>query len=64
MKASIDVSRCFCAGMCVSIAPQVFRLPEDGGPVLALGGDLEGEYLAFAQDAAACCPAEAILIEP
>jgi ferredoxin len=46
--------------MCTRIAPEVFEFGEDDVSRVVAAGPLEGELLELAEDAAACCPVEAI----
>ncbi|NML32370.1 ferredoxin [Paraburkholderia antibiotica] len=60
MKIEVDMKKCVCAGMCISLAPSLFDL--DGNSRLLVIKDecsSAGE-IRQAQDAMACCPVEAI----
>ncbi len=60
MKIHVDMDKCICAGMCISTAPKLFELDSDGRLVVIKTGGLNDEELRLAEDAALCCPAEAI----
>jgi ferredoxin len=60
MKIHVDMDKCICAGMCISTAPKLFELDSDGRLVVINTGSLNDEELRLAEDAALCCPAEAI----
>lgn len=62
-KITIDWDRCIHSGMCTTIAGQTFSMGPDA-KLVVLHEDVEGaDELDQVQDAAACCPVEAILID-
>lgn len=63
MKIVADRDRCEGHGFCEEIAPDLFKLDEDG-KVTTVQSHLEPEQLADAQAAAATCPATALRIDP
>ncbi len=58
-KVIVNKDLCIGCGMCVSIAPSCFAFDDDGKAIAVC----EGEVPAEAEDAAANCPAQAIVIE-
>jgi ferredoxin len=46
--------------MCLSIAPSVFDLDDDGNMLLLHGDGLAADEVDPVRDAVACCPAEAL----
>jgi ferredoxin len=62
MRITIDVRACAATGFCTQIAPDVFCLPEPGGPATAVapGADQAGAVL----EAEAACPTGAITVDP
>lgn len=66
MKVSIDKSKCIMCGSCVAICPEVFEMKDDGSV------DVKEQYkekdisddaiLAKVKEAAAACPATAIVV--
>lgn len=61
MRLTINHDRCLKSGQCAYMQPDLFRLEEDGSPVV-LAEVLEGPQIAMAQDAADMCPAQAIVL--
>lgn len=62
MRVRVDPGLCETNGVCVSLAPEVFRL--QGDDVVRVLDDLPPpELRASVEDAAAGCPRAAILIE-
>jgi ferredoxin len=55
----VDMKKCICSGMCTTIAPDVFRLDDDG-KLVVLRRNLAGDEIGAVRDAVACCPVEAI----
>lgn len=64
MKIKVDYTRCIGAGMCTSIAPTLFELDDDGKLILRRELTMNDEEASAVRDAVACCPAEALSIEP
>jgi ferredoxin len=56
-KITLDQGLCIGCGVCAAIAPDVFAIGDDGLAVL-LVSEADG-----AEDAAASCPAQAIIVE-
>jgi cytochrome P450 len=64
MRVSADQEMCCGAGQCVMLAPEVFEQDEDDGLVIVLDADpVEPARQAKAREAAAVCPAAAILVQ-
>jgi ferredoxin len=61
MKAHVDRRRCQSAALCVSVAPDVFDLGDDGVAV-ALHDQLPDELTVDAEEAVAACPAAALAL--
>ncbi|MFJ7996535.1 ferredoxin [Streptomyces sp. NPDC096310] len=63
MKITVDEPKCCGAGQCVLVAPEVFdQRDEDGIVVLLDAAPAEEQHVAV-REAAAVCPAAAIVIE-
>lgn len=62
MRIEVDFDSCICSGMCTTIAPALFALSDAGELVVLHEDDLASDQQASAEDAAACCPAEAIVL--
>jgi len=60
MKITIDQSRCESHGQCEYVAPDLFRLDDDG--TVTVTQDPTGSLRAKAQLAAGACPALAITV--
>jgi ferredoxin len=61
VKIVIDRRECVGSGMCTSIAPDVFEL-DDEGTLVVLHEEVSGAQVPQVEDAAACCPVEAIAL--
>jgi ferredoxin len=61
MRVSVDADVCGGFGTCVTKAPQVFELSDDGYAVVLLP-DVSEELEAAVQEAVALCPTHAITI--
>ena len=59
-QVKVDWDRCVGSGMCLSIAPSVFDLDDDGNMLLLHGDGLAADEVDPVRDAVACCPAEAL----
>lgn len=59
MRAAVDRDRCIVSGMCTSIAPEIFRIGDDGALTILLT-DLTPELVEKADNAVLCCPVEAL----
>jgi ferredoxin len=64
VKLTVDPSRCEGTGMCVKLAPHLFRLDRIEGPATVLVAGAEGESLEQAQEAETLCPTSAISLQP
>lgn len=62
MKLRVDASRCEGTGMCVKLAPHLFRLDRNEGPATVLIEDVDGGLAEQAQEAEALCPTSAISV--
>ncbi len=62
MKIKIDRDRCYMSGECYYNHPELFKMGEDGFPVL-LTDDINGDLTRHADEAMEVCPAAAILLE-
>ncbi len=62
MKITVDEEKCCGAGQCVLIAPEVFDQREEDGIVVLLDAEPAAERHAAVREAAAVCPAAAILL--
>ncbi|MEE4024002.1 ferredoxin [Gordonia sp. PKS22-38] len=61
MKAHVDRRRCQSAALCVSVAPDVFDLGDDGVAV-SLHDELPDDLVGDADEAVAACPAAALAL--
>jgi ferredoxin len=64
VKLTVDASRCEGTGMCVKLAPHLFRLDRLEGPSTVLIENVEGELLEQAREAETLCPTSAISVLP
>ncbi|MCW2686885.1 MAG: ferredoxin [Mycobacterium sp.] len=62
MEITIDVDKCCAAGQCVLAAPDIFDQRDDDGVAILLDSNPAAELHQAARDAAAVCPAMAILV--
>lgn len=60
MKIDVDMTRCVCAGMCISLAPSLFDLDGNARLIVIKSECTSAKEIKEAQDALACCPVEAI----
>jgi ferredoxin len=60
MRVEWDEDRCALSALCTGLAPEVFRVDENGG--LAISTELDDAQLQAAQNAADSCPTQAITI--
>lgn len=60
MKIEVDMNKCICAGMCVSLAPSLFDLDGNARLIVIKSECTNPGEIKEAQDATACCPVEAI----
>lgn len=63
MTANVLQEACIQCGLCPTICPEVFTLPESGGNAQAVDGEIPIEQQAAAQEAAESCPVSAIVIQ-
>lgn len=63
MRVNVNWERCIHSGMCLSAAPTVFDIDDDGHMLLLHGADVAVEELDGVEAAIACCPAEALSLE-
>ncbi|MCI2421335.1 ferredoxin [Saccharopolyspora sp. K220] len=63
MHITIDEGKCCGAGQCVLVAPDVFDQRDDDGVVILLDAEPGEDQHAVAREAAAVCPAAAILVD-
>jgi ferredoxin len=62
MRVTIDEDKCCASGQCVLAAPEVFDQRDDDGIVVLLDASPPPEQHQAVRDAAAVCPAAAILV--
>jgi ferredoxin len=63
MHITVDQEKCCASGQCVLAAPEVFDQRDDDGIVVLLDADPAPAQHQAARDAAAACPAAAILVQ-
>jgi ferredoxin len=63
-RVAVDWDKCICSGMCLAAAPSVFDIADGAQMVLVHGSELSAGEVGAVEDAIACCPAEALAIEP
>lgn len=63
MKVKIDKDRCFMSGECYYNHPELFRMDDDGFPVVLISLLTNEEHRRHAREAAEVCPAVAITLE-
>lgn len=63
MHVTIDEEKCCAAGQCVLAAPEVFDQRDDDGIVVLLDADPPENQHEATRQAAAVCPALAIVID-
>lgn len=62
-KVKIDEATCVACGVCVDMAPEIFKIDEDKGVAVVIKEEVDGELLEKAKEAAENCPSGAIIIE-
>ena len=62
MKVKIDHEKCYKSGECYYNHPELFRMGDDGSPVV-LVDEVDGELQRHAREALEVCPAVAISLE-
>ncbi|WP_028223131.1 ferredoxin [Paraburkholderia oxyphila] len=60
MRIDVDMKKCICAGMCISLAPTLFDLDGNSRLIVIKSECTSPDDIKEAQDAMACCPVEAI----
>jgi ferredoxin len=63
MKVTADEEKCVAAGLCASIAPDVFDQRDEDGVVVVLNSSPLSDSGDEVHRAAASCPARAILVK-
>jgi ferredoxin len=63
VHVTIDEDKCCGAGQCVLAAPDVFDQREDDGVVILLDADPGEDQHTAVREAAAVCPAAAIVVQ-
>ena len=63
MRISVDEDRCIGAGQCVAAAPEVFDQRDEDGIVVLLAPVVPAGTEDGVRNAAAVCPAQAILLQ-
>jgi ferredoxin len=63
MKVTIDTDKCIASGQCVLSAPDVFDQRDDDGLVILLNDNPPPQLADDVRQAAALCPALAIVVE-
>ncbi len=62
MRIEFDEPKCVAAGQCVMVAPDLFDQREEDGVAIVLNAEPGPEHHEDAREAAAVCPAAAILL--
>ncbi|MFG1609533.1 ferredoxin [Actinoplanes sp. NPDC049265] len=62
MNILVDEAKCVGAGQCVMAAPEVFDQRDDDGIVILLKERADPDDLSVIREAAALCPAAAIMM--
>jgi len=60
MKVAVDQDKCCAAGICVTLAPDVFDQRDEDGVVVLLDNEPPEDMRAALREAAGSCPAMAI----
>ncbi|HAX72757.1 MAG TPA: ferredoxin [Firmicutes bacterium] len=61
MKTIVDRDVCIGCGACVSIAPEIYEIDDEGISV-PIVDQIKAEILSLAEEARDCCPVDAISI--
>lgn len=61
MRVVIDTDKCIGAGMCLSVAPDLFELDSNGKATLKVVDPTEDQRVSV-ESAVVCCPTEAISV--
>ena len=62
MTAQVLQKVCIQCGLCPSVCPEVFTLPDTGESARAAEGEIPVEHQAAAREAADSCPVSAIVL--
>lgn len=62
MRIQINMDTCLNSGQCAYMHPELFEVDDDGVPTILVSGELTGEQVAQAQDAAEVCPSQSITL--
>ena len=60
MRVKVDVEKCYMAGECYYNHPELFRMGDDGTPVVLVDESSDDGLIRHAREAAEVCPAGAI----
>ena len=63
MKVKIDKEKCFMSGECYYNHPELFKMDDDGQPIVLVDDVADAELRLHAKEAAEVCPAAAISLE-
>ena len=63
MKVKIDKDKCFMSGECYYNHPELFKMDDEGYPIVLIDNIDDDEMKRHAMEAAEVCPAVAIIIE-
>ncbi len=63
MKVKIDFEKCYKSGECYYNHPELFKMGEDGFPVVLLDDIADEAMIKHANEAIEVCPAVAISLE-
>jgi ferredoxin len=63
MKVKIDREKCYMSGECYYNHPELFKMDDDGFPVVLVDEIKEAQLRRHAQEAITVCPSAAITIE-
>ena len=63
MKVKIDKGKCFMSGECYYNHPELFKMDDDGFPVVLVDDVTDAALRRHAEEAAEVCPAVAISLE-
>ena len=64
MKVVVDLDKCILAGECYYNHPELFKMGENGQPVVLVDEINDAEFERHAREAAEVCPAVAISVTP
>ena len=64
MKVVVDLDKCILAGECYYNHPELFKMGENGQPVVLVDEINDAELERHAREAAEVCPAVAIYVTP